>query len=73
MGQNENVLSYYTDPSLQSRGENQFLSLKPDVDYDAYFEYLNNKMPYGDTWQLVEIGDAESPKDFLLGVQNGQV
>ena len=72
LGQNENVLSYYTDPTLRMLGENRFMSLKPDVDYSEYFDYLDGKMPYEDTWALAEVPDGMSPKDYLLKVQAGE-
>jgi hypothetical protein len=73
LGQNENVLSYYTDQNLRVLGENRFMSLKPDVDYSEYFDYLDGKMPYEDTWALAEVPEGMSPKEYLAQVQSGEL
>jgi len=64
-GSNEHIMTYYTDPDLARLGAVDLARLKPDVDAEAWFEYLDNRMPYGAVWVSVMIPDGMTPQEVL--------
>lgn len=64
-GPNEHILTYYTDPDLARLGAVALARLKPDVDIEAWFEYLDNRMPYGATWVAVWVPEDTTPQEVL--------
>ena len=64
-GPNENLLCYYIDRRLEKFGKSQMYGISPSADIDAYWDYLDKRMPYGQTWVLEELDDTTTPQDFL--------
>ena len=64
-GPNEKIQSYYTDHYLEQTGLEHIRRLKPDVDIDQYFDYLDQRMPYGEVWIGVDIPEGVTPQEVL--------
>ena len=64
-GSNEHIQTYYTDPDLGRLGAVALARLRPDVDIPAWFDYLDNRMPYGPVWVAVTIPDGMTPQEVL--------
>ena len=64
-GRNEHIETYYTDPDLARLGAVALARLTPDVDIPAWFDYLDNRMPYGAVWVAVEVPADMTPQEVL--------
>ena len=64
-GPNEHIYTYYTDTDLARLGAVNLARLRPDVDIEAWFDYLDNRMPYGAVWVAVTVPDGMTPQEVL--------
>lgn len=65
VGPNEKLMSFYLDGDMQMVGERYMLALRPDADLDYVFDYLDQRTPYSDDYALVELGDGETPQEYV--------